>query len=372
MLFMSLPARNLARRPIRSLLTALGIGVAVATVVALIGVSRGVETAWTHCMTERGVHILGMKKGSVEVLTGTIEQAAAARIARVPGVKAVAGELVDLVQMEGAVIAVAGWSQESFLWMDLRLKEGRVPSARDPKEAVIGQRLAERLKLKVGDKLPFMDTRFTIVGISRQAGTLNENGLVIPLPVLQRQLSKEGRITFVNLRLEDPGDPQKVARVQSSLAEGFPALLFQETKDLSDTNQMLKLLRQMSWSISLIALVMGLFFIVNTLLMSVMERTREMGILSALGWGRGRIWAVVMLEGVLLAAVGSALGLGAGMLGLNGLSSLDALEGFIEPATTGSFLAEVFLAAILLGVMGSLYPAWRTSRLRTVDALKYE
>ena len=372
MLFVSLPLRNLSRRPIRSLLTALGVSAAVATLIALIGVSRGVETAWTHSMTERGVHMLGMRKDAVEILTGALDQAIVEEIAQVPGIKAVSGELADLLRLEGSIIGVTGWPSGSFLWETLRLKEGRAPSVRETQAAVIGQRLAERFGLKVGDGLPLLNTTLTLVGITQQAGTLNENVIILPLPTLQALLNKQRQVTVVNLRLHAAEEPEKVARVQALLAERFPDVLFLETKDLTDANQMLKLLRRMSWSVSLIALMMGLFFILNTLLMSVTERTREMGILAALGWHRRRIWAMVMMEGLLLSAAGSILGLAAGVLGLNRLKSMESLEGFIEPALTLPFFLEVFFAAALLGVLGSLYPAWRTSRLNTVQALKYE
>ena len=135
---------------------------------------------------------------------------------------------------------------------------------------------------------------------------------------------------------------------------------------------MIGLLKKMNWSISVIALSMGVFFILNTLLMSVNERIREIGILAALGWRKMRIMAMVMFEGMLLAALGSATGLLIGIAGLYRLASLKHLQGFIDPAVSLRFMLEVALAATALGILGSLYPAWRTSRLRAADALKQE
>ena len=84
----------------------------------------------------------------------------------------------------------------------------------------------------------------------------------------------------------------------------------------------------------MIALLMGVFFILNTLLMSVNERIREIGILAALGWRKMRIMAMVMFEGMLLAALGSAAGLLIGIAGLHRLASLKHLQGFIDPAVS--------------------------------------
>lgn len=169
-----------------------------------------------------------------------------------------------------------------------------------------------------------------------------------------------------------PENAAELAVIQARLAEHFPGLNFFRNKDLIDANEMVVLLRKLNWSVSLIAMLMGLFFVLNTLLMSVNERTREIGILSALGWSSGRIMAMVMLEGLFLTALGSAAGILSGFVGLRWLASLHYLQGFIDPVVSVRFVGQVFLAATLLGVAGSLYPTWRTSRLRAIEALKQE
>ena len=165
---------------------------------------------------------------------------------------------------------------------------------------------------------------------------------------------------------------REAAAIQAHLNELFPGLSFLETKEVADANQMIGLLKKMNWSISVIALLMGVFFILNTLLMSVNERIREIGILAALGWRKMRIMAMVMFEGMLLAALGSGAGLLIGIAGLYRWLLLKHLQGFIDPAVSSRFMLEVALAATVLGILGSFYPAWRTSRLRAADALKQE
>lgn len=372
MLFLSLPLRNLGRRLVRSGLTALGVALAVATLIALVGMTHGVERAWTQTLSDRGVHMLGLRKSAVEILSSAIDQEVLEKIGRVEGVKAVAGELIDLVKMDAGLIGVSGFPPGSFLWQSLNLRQGRLPGADDRQEVVMGQKLAERLGLKPGDRFPFLGTELEVVGISKQAIVLNESNLVLPLSLLQKLLGKEGKLTLVNLRLSQPGDEQKVAEIQAKLQALFPDLVFLETKEATEASQFIQLLRKIAWGTSVIALFMGLFFILNTLLMSISERTREIGILSALGWSKGRILTMIVLEGLLLSSSGSLLGLALGWGGLQWLAFLKQLQGFIDPDLSSRFLAEVFLAAAGLGVLGSLYPAWRITRLRAVETLKYE
>jgi putative ABC transport system permease protein len=316
--------------------------------------------------------MLGFRKNMVEILSSTINQSVVEQIGGIAGIKAATGELADLVKLDAGVIGISGWSADSFLWETIQIQKGRRPGVNDPNGALLGQRLAERLALGVGDSIPLLDAKVEVTGIFRQASVLNESAMILPLPLMQKLLGKEGKVTVINLRLLHPGDTLEVAAIQARLSELYPNLSFLETKDVADANQMIGLLKKVNWSISIIALLMGVFFILNTLLMAVNERIREIGILAALGWRKMRIMAMVMFEGMLLAALGSAAGLLIGLAGLHRLAALKHLQGFIDPTVSFRFLLEVVLAATVLGILGSLYPAWRTSRLRAADALKQE
>jgi putative ABC transport system permease protein len=372
LLFLSIPFRNLWRRPIRSCLTAMGVAVAVATLIALVGVSQGVERAWSQSLSDRGIHMLGFRKNAVELLSSTVDQAVVEKIGRVEGVKVVSGELIDLVKQEAGVIRLSGWPVGSFLWETLNLSKGRLPGINDPNGVVLGQRLADRLGLSVGDTIPLLDTKIKVVGMFHQASILTESAMVLPLPLMQKLMDKGNTVTVVNLRLFHPENVREVAMIHKSLDDLFPGLSFFENKDLIDANEMVILLRKLNWSVSLVAMLMGLFFVLNTLLMSVNERTREIGILSSLGWRSGRIMAMIMFEGMFLTALGSVAGMVIGLVGLQWLASLKYLKGFFDPVISAQFMFEVFLAATILGIVGSFYPAWRTSRLRAVEALKEE
>jgi putative ABC transport system permease protein len=346
--------------------------VAVATLIALVGVSQGVERAWSQSLSDRGIHMLGFRRNAVELLSSTVDQAVIEKIRRVDGVKAVSGELIDLVKQEAGVIRLSGWPSDSFLWETLHVNKGHLPGINTPNGAMLGQRLADRLGLSVGDTIPLLDMNVKVVGIFHQSSILTESAMILTLPLMQKLMDKGNTVTVINLRVLHPEDVSEVEMIHKRLDDLFPGLSFFENKDLIDANEMVVLLRKLNWSVSLIAMLMGLFFVLNTLLMSVNERTREIGILSALGWRRARIMSMVMFEGMFLTALGSAAGMVIGLVGLQWIASLKYLKGFIDPVISAQFILEVFLASTILGVVGSFYPAWRTSRLRTIEALKQE
>jgi putative ABC transport system permease protein len=364
---------NLARRPARSSLTALGIAVAVGCFLAIIGLSRGLEHAWVNNLMARGTHLLATQKGAVEMLTTSLDAGVGERLRAVEGVADVAGELCDMMTLESDHMTLAqGWMPGGFLSESIRLVEGRLPEAGEPNAVALGEAAAESLHKRLGDPLRLRDRTFTVVGLFRTKGVLGNNSVVLPLETLQEMMQRKGKVTVFHVRVDRPEDPGRLAAVQARLREAMPDLTFVETSAVTENNLIYEFFRTVAWSMSLIAIVIALVVVLNTLLMSVLERTHEIGVLSALGWPARRIEAMIVLEGLLLSLAGGAAGLAIGLAGLRWLTSLPRLRGLIEPEVSARLLLEVVSAVLVLGVLGSLYPAWRASRLNTVDALRYE
>jgi len=373
MSFLLLPVRNLAGRPLRSALTAAGVALAVASFLALVGLSRGIERAWSDTLRERGTDVLAVTRGAVEILTGSLDEELAPEIAREPGVREVTGELIDLVTLdEGAPVLVAGWPSGSALWDDVELVSGSMPATGRPEEILVGRQLASALGLAPGDDFEILGEMHRVSGVCELGDVLSDSMILARLAPLQALLARPGRVTLFNLKLERGDDPAEVRAVLARLSDRFPNLMFTESGSVSRENHVLRLLRGVAWSISTVAFLMGGFFVLNTLLMSVTERTREMGVLVAVGWSEGRIAALILLEGLLLSVAGGLVGALVGVGGLEWLARLPQLRGFVDPQVTASVIAEVLAAAVLLGAAGGLYPAWRAQRILAVDALRYE
>ncbi len=353
-------------------MTILGVSLTVSSFIALIGLSRGLEQAWTRSLEDRDTHILAANKHSVELLTGSLDQSLLARLKAVPDIQSVSGELIDLISLEGGqTVLLAGWPSDSYLWQTLRFKKGRLSNNLD-NSLVLGHRLAEGFSLSVGDELSIRDTRLIITGIFEQGSAMSDSMIILPLSKAQQLLGRMGMVTVFNLRLIHPEDPKAVAQVKNRLERLFPNLSFTETTMITRNNRIFQLLRTIAWSTSTIALLMGLFIVLNTLLMTVTERTRDIGILTAVGWSSHRILTMIVLEGLIITAVGSLSGSVLGWGALKWLEKLPQVQGFIEPRISLQLLIEVFGASLLLGILGSIYPAWRATRLNPVEALRYE
>lgn len=371
MRFVVIPLRHLARHPLRTALTVGGVAVAVAGFSVLTGLARGVEQAWSRSLVGQGTQVLGYRRGVLDLLTGALDLRLAEAVRGTPGVEAVAAELVDVLALEsGGTLLVRGWEEGSGLWQATRIVAGRLPAATALDEAVVGEGLAATLAVEPGDELqPFGET-LRIVGVVRMDGALSNHSLVMPLPALQRLLEREGKITVLHVRVA--GGEERAARVAvlARLNAAFPQLVFVEARSAAEENDLFRFWRGAAWAASAVGLAMGLLVVVNTLLVAVLERTREIGVLVAVGWTRRRILASVVLESLLLTIAGGLFGIALGHVGLELLAGQPRLRGFVVVAPSLAAVAQQLAAAVSIGVGAGLYPAWRALRLDPVEVLR--
>ncbi|MEE4242755.1 MAG: FtsX-like permease family protein [Desulfopila sp.] len=372
MRFAAIATKNLFRRKTRTFFTLLGIAAAVGAFIALTGLSRGFENAWMHALLERDTHVFAVPRGIVDILSASIDQHQAGKMAEVAGVVEVSGELVDLVDLDtGEMIIVAGWPLHSYLWESVSLERGTLPGTANPYGIVVGNEVAETMGLAVGDTIDIRTLTFTLTGISKSGGVMRNHAMLMPLAALQELNNRYNQVSTLNFKLEEYSNRHRAEEVLSLLREQFPDFVFTEALDISQNNRILKLFRAMAWSTSMIALFIGLVVILNTLLMSVMERTKELGLLAALGWSRSRVVSLIVVEGMALSLAGGVAGAGFGISGLHFISHSPQMQGLIQPDISVLLLAEVSLATFALGICGSIYPALRATGLNPAEALRH-
>jgi putative ABC transport system permease protein len=369
--FLTIIVRNLRQRPLRTLITILGVAAAVGGFSILDGLGRGVEEAWNSSLVKQGTHLLAYRKGVRDLLTGTINQRIADEVRNVPGVQAVSTELLDVITLEnGTSILVRGWEVDSTLWRETSLIVGRLPVKGALREVVVGETLAESMEIKPGDEITPFGAVLKVVGVARTDNVLSNNSVYMPLVGLQDMLDRGRKITGLHIRVEQGHNESELEATRNKLGQLFPHILFVIAQKAAQENEQYRFWRGMGWAASLVGLVMGLFIVFNTMLVSVLERTREIGILEAVGWSRFRILMLVLLESVVLCSAGGLAGMVLGYLGLKLLILHPKLYGFLMVSPSIVALGQQFVAIILLGIGGGFLPAWRALNLKPMDALK--
>ena len=262
---LQLAFRNLERRPARSILTALGVALAVGSFITLYGLSRSVYQNVQQSIEEHGSDLTVRRRGTAELFGGTIPETNEPRIAEIPGVVAVSGDLLSLAATDqDAQVLAAGWPDDSFYWQNVPLEEGRLPQRGERKVALMGIDLARVLQKHAGDTIGLLGEQFKIIAITRFNSVINRNLVIVPLADLQELTFRPGALTFLSVKLAHPGDPAEVDRVSKAI-EAASDLSATKSENVLRNDSMIGLLRAVSAAMAWVALLMGVLMVLNTL-----------------------------------------------------------------------------------------------------------
>jgi ABC-type antimicrobial peptide transport system permease subunit len=359
--------RNLWRRRTRTALTLLNIGVSVAAVVALGGLADGMLGAFTAMMRDSQTDLFAAEAG-IDMDFSAIDERVGARLAARPDVDAVSGMFwTGAVTDEMPMLIVYGYHPREFAIRRYRVIEGAAMTGR--RQVLVGRMAAEQMHVQVGDTLRLLESNFRVVGIYETGQAFEDAGVIIGLREVQSIMGKSRQVQFYLVSLRDP---DQVETVKADLEAAFPDIDFSLTSELAENTSDFRVMQNMVDQISFLTVFIGTMGMVNTMLMSVLERTREIGVLRSLGWRRRQVLGMILKESLVLGIIGGVCGIPLG-LGLGGLIGSTGLwGGAIEPAYQPQLFAQAVAVAAVAGVIGGLYPAWRATRMRPVEALRYE
>jgi ABC-type antimicrobial peptide transport system permease subunit len=357
--------RNLVRRRTRSLLTVLGIGIAVASVVALSGLAKGFGEQFNSVGRGGGVDLMAAEAGISDMQYSAIDERVAKRIAALPEVKSVSGIVFGFSSGENMpLLFVQGYEPNAEGIKHFRIVEGEPLSG--TRQALLGRTAADAMGLEVGESVNVVGSRFRVVGLFETGVPLEDSSMVISLREAQSLFGHANKVAFLGIALRDP---RQMDRVLEVLKERFPEIQVSKTAEFAQSMPDFQAMDAMIGSISFLAVLVGGIGMMNTVFMSVFERTREIGVLRALGWRKGRVLGMIMRESLLLSALGGLVGILLGM-GLGNLFPL--LLAMLEPYFSAELLVRALVLALVLGAVAGLYPSWWASRLDPLEALRYE
>jgi putative ABC transport system permease protein len=372
MTFFTFIARNMLGRPVRSALTVLGLAVAIAAVILLTGVSRGFERSLMSTYRARGIDLIVVRAGISDQLSSNLDQNLGATLRSIPGVEDVAPSLMDAVSFEEANLASVlanGWEAGGLLIRALHMIDGRALQSGDHRIVMLGRVLALNLGKKVDDTVSIAGESFKVIGIFESNSMFENGGLVMPLAELQRMMGRQGQVTGFVIVASPGVDPRALGKRIESQNRGVAAM---PARDYVQNNIQIRLSRAMAGATTAIALVLGSIGLLNTMAMAVFERTKEIGLLRALGWKRRRVVTLLLGEAAALGATGYVVAVFLAFLGMRGLMLSPTSRGFIDPNLPPFSFAIGLLMGLSLSILGGAYPALRASRLDPNEALRHD
>jgi ABC-type antimicrobial peptide transport system permease subunit len=360
--------RSLWRRRTRTVLTMLGIGVGIAAIITLGGLMDGFSQGFTDVVMGSEIDLMAIEADASDMGYSTIEERVGARLAALSEVEAVAGIGFAFASTEEiAMLFMMGYNPREFAVQHFKIVEGQ-PLATN-RQVLLGRQTADSIGLEVGDTVRVLDSAFRVVGIYETGVAWEESGMVITLRDAQRLAGRPHQVTMYGIKLRDP---EQAEEVKAYLDANFPEIDVSLTSNFAESLPDLQASQQMVGQISFLAVLIGGVGMLNTMLMSVLERTREIGVLRALGWRRRQVVGMILREALALGVIGGVAGilLGVGLGWLMGL--IPTYGGMLDPSYSLQLLFTAMAIALVTGVVGGLYPAWRATRMQPIEALRYE
>ena len=371
--FTGFVVKNLLRRRMRTLLTLAGIGTAVGAFVGLVGFSSAFEQQWMRIYSSSGTDI-SVIRGTF--LNTSMDESTTAKLSALPDVAQASPSIFNLMDLTPDVNAlVYGWKADAFQFNSVQILQGR-RFHDGHAEVMLGDLLAQSLKSAPGDTLSIQGTPFTVTAIYHGASSLEAAAVVMPLDQLQQLSSLQGKVSTVDVRLRPTprGETaeQHLKHAQAEIEAALPGMRAVPAAERAGDNQFVKLAHASAWGTSSLALLIGVLGIANTMAMSVFERTREIGILRALGWNRWQVLAHIEVEAVALGLGGGLLGIALGWCALRVLAALPKTASLVSASLHWQLLAEAVGVAVFAGLIAGALPAWRAGQLSPVNALRHD
>jgi putative ABC transport system permease protein len=399
MKFRNLIIKNIFRNKSRSLLAILGIAIGVAAVVGLGMVSDNLSQSTENALTAGAGDFSvisasgpGGDGGGSGPPSGSggeqlINQTKISEIQQITGVGSAVGVLRTMTDLSNStntstnttssttgqgnfrsMTTLIGIDAGSISMDDIVITNGSVYS--NDNEVIIGQTAARDMNKTVGSSVTISNKTYKIVGTYETGNFMDDRGIVMSLNSLQNITNNTGEVSLIIVKAANGTDS---SAVESKIKQNYPNELT-TSSSLSGMNRMnngLDVINSGSWAISLLAMLVGGIIVIITMMKAVSERTREIGVLRAIGWTQKRIIAMIMGESLVLSLMAVVVGLFVGVGLVEILSASQILRGII-PSFSLLLLLKGIGVALLLGILGGIYPAYRASRLSPTEALRYE
>ena len=385
--------KNLLRKKTRSLLTILGIAMAAWVLVSLFGFNRGYEASLNKDIDNLGFQMLVVAKGcpyeaaTLMLKGGTglkyMKEEIAAAVAAEPEVEGVTSMLMQVVfdpnkGESGGISAFLGVDPVSFPKMKSALPFNAGGWFREPEamEAVFGYEVAELEQREVGDLylIPEKEVEVKVVGVLERTGTQDDGTIFLPIRTVQRVFDIPDELTAIGIKVKKEADIKAFEDKMYKLPDVQVVSLTQVKTTIMT---LVSTARVMVFSIALIAILIAMMGVVNTVLMSVMERRQEIGILKSMGAMALDVFKLVWLETIVLCIGGGLIGTALALLTAR---LTDILVRNLLPYSPSGGLVSIDLGLVLIslgvvtaiGLASGIYPSWKAARMRPLDTIRSE
>jgi len=375
---------NLRRRKSKMAFLVISLVICITTVVALLIISLTMKDDIDKKLDTYGANIIVVPKSeelslsyggmavsgaSIDVRNLTKEDLEKIKtIKNYENISVVAPKLIGAAQINNTKVLIVGINVEDELWLKKWWKiNGKAPE--DTSQVLLGTKVANRYGKNIGDKLNLNNKEYTISGILDEMGDQEDSVVFMTLSEAQRLLNKENTISLIEISARCNTCP--IEEMTRQLGEAIPNAQVSAVKQVVQSKMdTLRQFTRFGILVSGIIVLISVMIVFITMMSSVNERVREIGIFRAIGYRKKHILDIILMEALVVSLIGGALGLGLGLITAklisNQMTDIEVPMYFNIWIIIGSLGLAVFIS-----ILASLYPALRASRQEPHEALRF-
>jgi putative ABC transport system permease protein len=384
--------RNVFRRKLRAFLTIFGITIGVFSLVVMGSMAEKINLLVSGGIRYYSDKVTVTDASSSSMSFSTPMQVSKiGEIEKVKGVATASAEITMLLEKDSSAVSmgvpnmIIGSDMRGSQYFEsfkITYTKGRALRAEDRGKVVLGSEIAKTLNAEVGKTVMLRDVPFEVVGLMDKTLTAPDNSAMISLSdaqqlfvkdlpeFVQKQIQGGLLATDITVYTQKGVNPDALA---ATIEQQVPGIKAEGPKAIQETvGGAMKLLNAIIFGVALISLLVGGLSVVNTMTMSVFERTREIGIRKAIGASHRRIVGQFLGESAAIGFLGGLAGLTLGWMATLALNAAGNQAGTALFLLTSRLAIGAVLFALVLGVVSGLYPSWHAARLNPVAALRYE
>lgn len=372
MYFLSYCMQNVLTRKVRALLTIATIAIAIGTVVTMGVLTESLKQSAISVLQMGTSDFSVAQEGQSDLINSSIDEKELEAIRSMPGVQNAVGALVSPVKLDTdhPFFLRIGVPPDQLDNFGVKIVAGRAYAPTAPDEVLLGYRTAHDFGIPVGGRFNIGKDSFNVVGIYNTGQVFADQGVMFPLVSLQAMDRKPATITLAFVKTKAGVD---IDALRKQIEDTYPELATVRTQsDFGRVDRNLALLSAANTGVSALALVIGAITVMNAMVLAVFERTREFGVLRAIGWAKSRVLLAVLLEALFLGLAGAALGVAIAFIAIPILKQSPELIGVFQPRYSSAVFGRALLITLALAFFGAIYPAIRAALLRPIEAIRHE
>jgi len=398
----NLAYKNIRERMSRSILTLLGIAIGIMAIISLMGIGEGMNQQITGELSSLSDTIIIRVGPGFSIFTGGfstenndeyLTERDISDIERISGIREVntqlSGTAILTFNGENVSATITGMDSASIdlTYNNNDLEFGTILKNGDQNNIIIGSNIAYSYfnsDVFIGNRIKINGNKFIVKGIfaeQGQGGLISNDNAVLLTSRDFKKVTGESNIYSATATVLNVNEVENIAdEIELVINENHGKDDFASATTMSSIQESIQMiigiLQTVLLAIASIALVVASIGIMNTMLTSVMERTREIGIMKAIGATNTDVMLIFIIEGVLVSLIGGAIGIVLGVFGSQGISVI--LSGFagrgaaLQPIVSLTSVVLAVGVSLLVGVMSSTYPAWKAAKMSPIEAVRYE